>query len=126
MLFLMSLAVLDMMSSDGVPLDFHSALRLQVTDSVTLIRSFGPDWYKNNLEQQFSTMVRQAVRKHGMNETAISTTAIDSIDKITGAIENTAKWAARATKYAADYEPATVSALTTAARRPSIVGGVTS
>src|SRR5580704_6952780 len=28
----------------------------------------------------YETMVRQAVRKRGMNETAISTTALDSID----------------------------------------------
>jgi regulator of protease activity HflC (stomatin/prohibitin superfamily) len=53
---------------------------LQVTDSVDLIRNFGPNWYGNNLEEPFKTMVRQAVRKHGMNETAISTTALDEID----------------------------------------------
>jgi regulator of protease activity HflC (stomatin/prohibitin superfamily) len=71
----------DAMTSDGVPLSFHAVMVLQVTDSVTLIRNFGPDWYRNNLEQQFATMVRQAVRKRGMNETAISTTAIDAIDE---------------------------------------------
>ena len=53
---------------------------LQVTDSVILIRNFGPNWYDNNLEEPFKTMVRQAVRKRGMNETAISTTALDAID----------------------------------------------
>jgi hypothetical protein len=31
------------------------------------------------MEEQFKTMVRQAVQR-GMNETAISTTAIDEID----------------------------------------------
>lgn len=70
----------DTMTSDGVPIEFHAIMILQVTDSVALIRNFGPDWYRNNLEEQFKTMVRQAVRKHGMNETAISTTALDSID----------------------------------------------
>src|SRR5258708_12641089 len=53
---------------------------LQVTDSVALSKNFGPNWYLNNLEEQFKTMVRQAVRKRGMNETAISTTALDAID----------------------------------------------
>ena len=38
-----------------------------------------PNWYSNNMEEQFKTMVRQAVQR-GMNETAISTTAIDEID----------------------------------------------
>jgi hypothetical protein len=26
---------------------------LQVTDSVALIKNFGPNWYKNNVEQPF-------------------------------------------------------------------------
>src|ERR1700730_3821147 len=70
----------DTMTSDGVPITFHAITILQVTDSVDLIKNFGPDWYKNNLEEQFKTMVRQAVKKRGMNETAISTTALDIID----------------------------------------------
>lgn len=70
----------DLMSSDGVPLDFDAVIRLQITDSVSMIRNFGPKWYENNVEKEFSNRVRQAVRKHGMNETAISTVAIDAID----------------------------------------------
>jgi regulator of protease activity HflC (stomatin/prohibitin superfamily) len=70
----------DTMTKDGVPIEFHAIMVLRVTDSVALIRSFGPDWYSNNLEEPFRTMVRQAVRKRGMNETAISTTALDEID----------------------------------------------
>ena len=70
----------DTMTSDGVPITFHAIMMLQVIDSVTLIKNFGPDWYKHNLEEPFKTMVRQAVRKRGMNETAISTTALDAID----------------------------------------------
>ena len=70
----------DTMTKDGVPIEFHAIMVLKVTDSVALIRSFGPEWYSNNLEEPFRTMVRQAVRKRGMNETAISTTALDEID----------------------------------------------
>jgi hypothetical protein len=50
----------DTMTSDGVPITFHAITVLQVTDSVSLIKNFGPDWYKNNLEEPFKTMVRQA------------------------------------------------------------------
>lgn len=71
----------DTMTSDGVPISFHAVLTYQVTDSVRLVRDFGEKWYTNNLAQPFSTAVRQSVRKHGMNETAISTTAIDAIDQ---------------------------------------------
>src|SRR6201997_1441471 len=70
----------DTMTSDGVPISFHAIVVLQVADSVALIKNFGPNWYRNNLEEPFKTMVRQAVRKRGMNETAISTTALDAID----------------------------------------------
>lgn len=70
----------DLMSSDGVPLDFDGYVRVKVTDSVRLIKEFGPQWYANNLEAAYRGLVRQAVRKRGMNETAISTIAIDAID----------------------------------------------
>jgi len=68
------------MSADGVPLGFHAVINLQVTDAVTLVKNFGPDWYRNNVEQEFAQLVRQAVRKRGMNEIAISTTAVDAVD----------------------------------------------
>ncbi len=70
----------DTMTKDGVPIDFHAIMTLQVTDSVALISTFGDKWYENNLMEPFRQMVRQAVRKRGMNETAISTTALDEID----------------------------------------------
>ena len=85
----------DLMSREGVPLDFDAALRLQVTDSVQLVEKFGvyptgtqnhPAWYALNVQKSFENMVRQAVRKHGMNETAISTTAIEEIDKEVSAL----------------------------------------
>src|SRR6266567_4542820 len=50
----------DTMTSDGVPISFHAIVVLQVTDSVVLIKNFGANWYQNNLEEQFKTMVRQA------------------------------------------------------------------
>jgi regulator of protease activity HflC (stomatin/prohibitin superfamily) len=70
----------DLMSSDGVPLDFDAVIRLKIIDSVRLIKEFGPQWYENNVLAEMRNRVRQAVRKHGMNETAISTIAIEAID----------------------------------------------
>jgi len=70
----------DTMTSDGVPISFHAIVTLRVVDSVALIKNFGPNWYQNNVEQPFGQFVRQTVRQHGMNETAISSTAIDTID----------------------------------------------
>jgi regulator of protease activity HflC (stomatin/prohibitin superfamily) len=70
----------DTMTSDGVPITFHAIVVLQVTDSVKLISTFGEKWYENDVLEPYKTMVRQTVRQHGMNETAISTTALDQID----------------------------------------------
>lgn len=74
----------DTMTQDGVPVTFHVMMTLQVIDSVALVRNFGPDWYANNLEKPFEKMVRQAVRMRGMNEVAISASAIDAIDNEVG------------------------------------------
>lgn len=70
----------DTMTADGVPVSFHAIMNIQVTDSVKLISQFGPNWYANNLDAPFMSLVRQQVRQHGMNEVAISASAIDSID----------------------------------------------
>jgi hypothetical protein len=75
----------DLMSLDGVPLDFDASLRVQVADSVALVEKFGvapdsngaPLWYHANTVQSFRNLVRQEVRKHGMNETAIDTAAVE-------------------------------------------------
>lgn len=78
----------DLMSLDGVPLDFDAVIRLRITDSVRIIKEFGPNWYENNVKAELRNRIRQAVRKHGMNETAISTSAIEDIDReISGSIE---------------------------------------
>src|SRR5512145_2184327 len=53
----------DLMTSDGVPIDFHAVISLQVTDSVKLVRDFGadfgsdgvPGFWLRNLDQPFRT-----------------------------------------------------------------------
>ncbi len=76
------------MTMDGVPIDFHSVLTVQVTDSVKLVRDFGqkftenlPEFRIRNLEQPYRTAVRDAVKAHGMNEMASQATAAEAIDK---------------------------------------------
>jgi regulator of protease activity HflC (stomatin/prohibitin superfamily) len=70
----------DLMSRDGVPLDFHAVARFQVVESVPLILKFGEDWYQKNVKSEFQKLVRDEVKKHGMNETAISAVAAEEID----------------------------------------------
>lgn len=80
----------DLMTSDGVPIDFHAVLTLQVIDSVKLVRDFGADTgadgipgvWTRNMEQPFRTAVRDAVKAHGMNEMAIQATAAADVDRV--------------------------------------------
>jgi hypothetical protein len=79
----------DLMTSDGVPIDFHAVISLQVVDSVKLVRDFGADYANNspgfwlrNLDQPFRTAVRDSVKTHGMNEMAIQATAAEAVDKV--------------------------------------------
>ena len=80
----------DLMTSDGVPIDFHAVITLQVTDSVKLVRDFGaemgpdgtPGFWLRNMDQPFRTAVRDAVKAHGMNEMAIQATAAEAVDKV--------------------------------------------
>lgn len=80
----------DLMTSDGVPLDFHSAVQFRVTDSVRLVKEFGNDYYADhgspgffarNIEQPFRSAVRDSVKKRGLNEMAINFAAADEVDK---------------------------------------------
>jgi len=71
----------DTMTAKGVPVAFHAIMVLQVSDSVALIKGFGPDWYKNNLEEPFKTMVRQAVKRRDMNDVAFNPAVSDEIDE---------------------------------------------
>lgn len=77
----------DLFTADGVPLDFHSAIQYRVTDSVKLVREYGADdgpngmgFFHRVLEQQYRMIVRDAVKKHGLNEMAITVTAAQQVD----------------------------------------------
>lgn len=90
------LAFDDMMTSSGVPVDFHVVLSLKVTDSVKLVEKFGadtvewkekdgtvtnsePGFFYRNLEQPIRTAVRDAVKKRDMQEMAITAKAVDEV-----------------------------------------------
>lgn len=78
----------DLFTMDGVPLDFHAAIQYQIIDSVKLVKNFGADdgphgmgFFARNLEQSFRMLVRDAVKKHGLNEMAINVTAAAEVDR---------------------------------------------
>lgn len=79
----------DLMTSSGVPIDFHAVLSYQITDSVKLVREFGADYvngypgfFARNLDQPFRTAVRDEVKKHDMQAMAITASAAEVVDAI--------------------------------------------
>ena len=74
----------DLMTGDNVPLTFDAFPRLQVIDSVKLIKVFGEQWYKNNVEQKFRNIVRDEAKKHSMTE-LISGAVVQDMENATAA-----------------------------------------
>ncbi|MGD0797287.1 MAG: SPFH domain-containing protein [Acidobacteriaceae bacterium] len=77
----------DMMTSSGVPVSFHVVATFKVIDSVALVSKYGADtddkgawgFWSRNVDQPMQNAVRDAVKKHDMQEMAISQTAADSV-----------------------------------------------
>lgn len=74
----------DMMTASGVPVDFHVVLSMRVTDAVKFVKGFGSDGkigpvFTANLEQPIRTAVRDSVKKHGMQEMAITAAAVEQV-----------------------------------------------
>lgn len=80
----------DMMSSDGIPLDFDATLTLQVTDPVSFVKNFsgGGDnngtentaWYTNNIQPTAINLVRDSFRTQTMQALAISAEGAPTVE----------------------------------------------
>lgn len=84
----------DLMTSSGVPIDFHAVFNYRVTDSVRLVKEFSaeyrqvgndvwvPEWFYRNLDQPFRTAVRDEVKRHDMQSMAITASAAEEVDGV--------------------------------------------
>lgn len=56
----------DLITSDNVPVTFNSYVQMQVVAGKTplLHEKFGPEWYENNVQESYRTMVRDFARGH--------------------------------------------------------------
>jgi len=61
----------DIMPKDNNPVDYHAAVRLRIVDSVAMVKNFGTNWYKENVQRPFQTMNRQELRQYSMPELAL-------------------------------------------------------
>lgn len=58
----------DFSSRDSILLDFETTIQWRVVDSVTLVKHFGSEWFKNNIHNQYLSIVRDAVKTRTMAE----------------------------------------------------------
>lgn len=81
----------DAMPKDNNPIEYHAALRFQVTDAVKIVKQFGapwhqvgdqyiPEWYARSLQRTFQTMNRDQVRNYSMPDLALSNEAVAKVE----------------------------------------------
>lgn len=58
----------DFVSIDNILLDFESTVTVQVTDWPIMMSKYGTEWWKNNLERPYNSMVREQVKKYSMKQ----------------------------------------------------------
>lgn len=86
------MAYADIMSKDGIPLDFHSTVTLRVVDPVALVSKFSggmepsdpkdyPVWYTQNVQSLLNNYIRDSFKSYDMHSLAIETTGTNAVEK---------------------------------------------
>lgn len=71
----------DFSSSNNILLDFESTIQFKVTNSPSLIKSFGEQWFNNNISQQYLSLVRDIVKTKTMEEMMSNPKTADEVDR---------------------------------------------
>lgn len=61
--------------------NYNSYLNLRITNSPELLQKFGVDWYQNNLQEQYRTIVRNSVRNYTFESLLTNPDTTDAIEK---------------------------------------------
>jgi hypothetical protein len=81
----------NLMPSNSIPLDFHTVVRMQVTDPVDLVKNWNgaavdkdgnPSdyWFWGTIQPIYVNMIRQEVKKYDMNQLALTGEAVDAVE----------------------------------------------
>ena len=85
----------DISSKDNILLDFSTTIQYQITDAAAMLTNFGSGWFDNNVRNQYSMIVRQAVKAQEMgklmSDPATATTVDNSVTEQTRAAVAAAK-----------------------------------
>lgn len=83
----------DFSSQDNILLDFETAIQYRVVHSVNLVKDYGADsWFKNNVQSQYASIVREAVKGQTMGDMMSNPATALTVDKqVTDAIRQLVK-----------------------------------
>lgn len=70
----------DFSSSDNILLDFSTTIQYRVTDAALMIDKFGPQWLKNNIESQYTAIVRNEVKGRTMSQMMSNVEVAQAVD----------------------------------------------
>lgn len=71
----------DISSKDNILLDFSTTIQYRITNPAVLLDKYGADWFKNNVLNQYSTIVRQAVKSQEMGKIMSDPTTSTAVDQ---------------------------------------------
>lgn len=69
----------DYSSVDNILLDFNTSVQFQITDAARIV-AFGDEWFKSNIEQQYSEIVRNEVKRYTMKQMMSDTATAVKLD----------------------------------------------
>jgi len=74
----------DIFSNDNTPLDFNSYINIQILEgkSPILLKNYGVDWYKNNIQVPYRNYTREEVSKYSPFDLISNREILNRIDSI--------------------------------------------
>lgn len=71
----------DISSKDNILLDFSTTVQYQIIDPAALLTNYGSGWFDNNVRNQYSMIVRQAVKAQEMGKLMSDPATATSVDQ---------------------------------------------
>lgn len=70
----------DFASQDNILLDYNTSIQYRITNAPVLVRDFGGDWFKNNVEAQYTAIVRNQVKQFSMSDMLSDSSVAQRVD----------------------------------------------
>ena len=80
----------DIMTNDNVPIDLtcHALIQIEKGKTPVLLKNFGEQWYKNDIQKIYTNEVRNEISKYRMYDLTSNREVYDSISKVVEEVIN--------------------------------------